>query len=509
MRRWGLIGLGALVVLVALGVQMLPSRSARLYTEATTPDLLKFPEHFYWGASIAGQQAETQQPSDWSAFENDVLRNHRFAAGPTMDSTAPGNIRNLGDWPADVVRDKTGFDQRYPEDFAAAAEMGLNGFRNSIEWSRLFPRAGMTAPDPEGIAYYKRQIAEMKKNHLTPFITLFHYVAPAWFFEPDASGKRGWERHDALTLWQQYVDAVADNFIPDVEQWCTLNEPMVYVYEGYVEGIYPPLERRKDLEASADVVEALLKAHAQAYQTLHRVALQRHATVNVGITQAVEAFEPLRNWAPLDRLITHLVDQGWNWDFLDAIRSGRLTMANTAVDREIAGLKDTQDYVGINYYMRVFVKSDLFDPGNPIIMTRDPDDPQAILNDMGWQFYPHGFYNVLVQASNRYHKPLYVLENGTADRADDDVGRQRYIVAHTRELWLAMHQGGADVRSYMQWSLIDNFEWANGFDARFGLESVDYLHDYQRRPRKSVPVYAEIVHMNGVPRGLIEHYGIR
>jgi len=157
----------------------------------------------------------------------------------------------------------------------------------------------------------------------------------------------------------------------------------------------------------------------------------------------------------------------------------------------------------------VFVKSDLFDPGNPVILLRDPDDPKAIVNDMGWQFYPHGFYNILTESYHRYQKPVFVLENGTADHRLDDVERQRYIVAHVREVWLAIHHGGADVRSYMQWSLFDNFEWVNGFDAKFGLEEVDYEHDFKRIPRKSAALYSGIAHANGVTPEMMQKYGIQ
>src|SRR5262249_31799289 len=148
-------------------------------------------------------------------------------------------------------------------------------------------------------------------------VTLYHFVSPGWFFEPDASGKRGWERKDALTLWQRYIDAVAQNFIPDVEHWCTLNEPMAYLYKGYVQGVYPPLETR-DSGMIGGVYEALLRAHAAAYHTLHQAALERNATVNVGLTMSLVSFAPLRRWAPIDRATARFVEQSWNWEFLNA-----------------------------------------------------------------------------------------------------------------------------------------------------------------------------------------------
>ena len=507
--RATLVVAGAVMIAAVAGgvaFSRLPNRSALSVTPGKQAGALAFPKGFIWGVAVAGQQVESQQPSDWSAFEQNVVRNKRFEADLALGTTKPGHIRNLGNWSDTVRQEKTGFDTLYPQDIAAAADMGLSGFRTSIEWARLFPHPGMIKPDLTGVNYYKRLIAELKQHHITPFITLFHYVAPAWFFEADGNGRKGWERQDAQQQWQYFVDAVADNFIPDVEQWCTLNEPMVYLQSGYIEGSYPPLEKRKDFAAAADVFEGLLKAHAYAYKRLHQVAAERHAQANVGITQNLAAFEPLRNWAPLDRITAGMVEQAWNWDFLDAIESGELKLANTDVDRKIDGLKGTEDYVGVNYYQRIYAGSDLLHPSDPQIAMHDPNAPDEPVNDLGSQVYPHGFYKILTTATQRYRKPIYVLENGTADRNDNDTARQQFLVEHVREVWLAINQGGADVRSYIHWSLFDNFEWVEGFDARFGLMAVDYEHDFKRTPRPSAKLYAQIAHANALPEALLREY---
>jgi beta-glucosidase len=483
------------------------SRSALYATPGPDVGTLTFPKHFYWGVAISGQQAESQQPSDWTAFEREVVRHGRFESGAALGTTKPGSIRGLDRWSDTVRLEKTGFERSYPEDLETVGSMGLNAFRTSIEWARLFPRANMIEPAPQGIAYYKRLLAEMKTRGITPFITLSHYAVPEWFSEPDAAGRKGWERQDALEHWQQFVSAVADAFIPDVEQWCTLNEPMVYVYESYIEGIYPPLEKRPDFAAASDVLEALLRAHVIAYDTLHKVANARHVQVNVGIAQNVGAFEPLRNWAPLDRLTAGMAEQAWNWDFLDAIESGRLKLANTDIDRNVEGLKGAEDFIGINYYNRVYVKSDLFHPARPTILDHDPGAAHEPRNDLGWDSYPHGFYQVLTQAYRRYGKPIYVLENGTADQAMDDVARQKFLVSHVREVWLAINQGGADVRGYIHWSLFDNFEWVEGFDARFGLMAVDYEQGFKRQARPSAQLYSAIAGTNSLPANLMLQYG--
>ena len=504
MRKTVLL-ISLLAVVAALGVvgtHVGASRSPLLVTPDASdsqPRPRRFPDRFYWGVAIAGQQAESQQPSDWTAFEEDAFRNGRFGTGPTLGEALPGNIHDLGKWSATVRRDKAGFETMHAADLDMAQSMGLNAFRFSIEWARLFPRAGMGAPDPAGVAYYKTLIGEMKARGITPFVTLFHYVSPAWFFQPDAAGRKGWERADAMASWQAYVDAVAANFIPDVSQWCTLNEPMVYLYSGYMEGTYPPLEKRKRVEDAAPVLQALLRAHAIAYRTLHRVAAERHVEANVGITENTLSFEPLRNWAPLDRLTAQAIDQAWNWDFLDAIQTGRMKLADTDVDVPIADLKGTEDYVGINYYSRTYIKADLFHPDAPQILLHDPDARDEPFNDLGWASYPHGFYLILTKAAQRYGKPIYVLENGTADRADNDVARQKFLREHVREAWLARERGGADVRSYIHWSLFDNFEWADGFDARFGLVAVDYENGFKRTPRPSAKLFADIARANAVP----------
>jgi beta-glucosidase len=475
-----------------------PSRSAATSTAGPTGTTLTFPRGFFWGAALSGHQAETQQASDWTAFEDDVVRNRRFAADGAYGTTRPGHIRDFGQWSEPVQRAKSAFDTHYPQDIAAAGAMGLNALRTSIEWARLFPRADMTAPDPAGIAYYERLFAEMRRHGLTPFVTLFHYVSPAWFFARDAAGRRGWERRDALDHWRRFVTAVADHFVPDVEHWCTLNEPMVYLYSGYIDGVYPPLEHRADAAAAADVYAALLQAHALAYDILHRAAAARGATVSVGITQATQAFAPLRNWHPADRLIARLVEQAWNWDFLDAIRSGHMRIAGSDVDRPIEGLRGTQDYVGINYYTRVYIEGHLLRPTSPTVLMRDPARADEPVNDMGWTLYPRGLYALLTTTARRYGKPIYILENGTADHADDDVGRQRYLAAHVREVWLAIRDG-ADVRAYIQWSLLDNFEWSDGFGPRLGLIAVDYENGFRRTPRRSAAVYREIATSNSLP----------
>lgn len=469
------------------------SRGTQMASTITASYPLTFPKDFAWGVAVAAQHVEHQQPSDWTAFERRVIAEGKTGTGDKPGQAKPGHIHNLDKVSAEVRQKKVDFDTRYASDFKALADLGLNSYRFSLSWARLFPRAGMKEPDPDGIAFYREVIAAAKANGLTPHVSLFHFSTPEWFWE-EQQGKRGWERSDALTHWERYVSAVSALLGPEIDFWCTLNEPMVYVLWGYMEGIFPPLEQRAVPLDVAPVVAQLLKAHAGAYEILHRDAKAREQSISVGLTQHTRAFEPMRNWHLMDRLAAGFVQQAFIWDVFDAIETGRYAMTNTDFNVTIDGLAGTQDYVGINYYGRFYVQMD-FDAvaAGPVTHTNDPSDPEELTSDLGWALYPIGFSHVLEEAWQRYGKPIQILENGIADATQADSLRQTFLVSHLREVWYAMNVLGIDIEGYFHWSHLDNFEWAEGFGPRFGLFAVDYEKDFARTARDSAAIYADII----------------
>ena len=504
-----LLGTAGFLTLLAPAL-LYPWFGARRLTPARSPSELPppytMPPGFLWGTATAAYQIENTQNDDWAAFERDALAHHRFEQVAPGQAKA-GHIHNLGDYPQEVLDKKTDFDARMESDLEMAARMGHNAYRFSISWSRLFPRPEMTEPDPAGVAYYERLFAALEKNHLTPMVTLFHFASPQWLWQ-ERGGRRGWERDDALMHFERFVRAVVQHFGPRARLWCTLNEPMVYVYSGYLEGNFPPFERRSGPPAVIPVVEQLLRAHALAYAILKEDARRRGAAIEVGIAHHTRAFEPLRPYHPLDRLTARIIEQAFIWDFTDALQTGVLAVTNTSHRAPIAGLAGTQDYLGINYYGRFYIKSNLLSPTKFQVLMHDPETPEVDQpNDLGWASYPRGFALILQRAGARYRLPIYVLENGTADRKDDDVDRQRLLVEHVKEMWLA-RQHGADVRGYFHWSLIDNFEWAEGFDARFGLVKIDYKDGFRRTPRPSAALYSRIIRHNGLDEELAGKYGL-
>lgn len=491
-------------VVVLLPVVLLlvftPGRGDGRVSDPKADGPFPLPPGFELGTAIAAQQVEHQQPSDWTVFERDAAANNRAEHSPVPGVATPGHIAKITAWPEDVRLKKSNFDELYVEDLKLARQGGHTAFRFSVDWARLFPNPGMTEPDPAAVAFYTGVFDTLDELGMTASVTLFHFSTPAWLWE-EKDGKRGFERDDAIAHWTTYVRAVIQHFGPRAKHWCTLNEPMVYLYNGYLEGIFPPLERRAGPPAVAPVAARLLEAHAVAYHLLHDDATSRDTTVEVGFTQHTRAFEPWRGWFPLDRIGAPMVAEAFIWDMLDAVQTGTFSLTGTDFSQDIPNLKGAQDYVGINYYGRYYVEISPSNIGAPIIHANDPSDPNELVNDLNWALYPRGLSDIVNEAWSRYNAPIYILENGVADAALDDTIRQYALVSHLRELSM-LSAAGVDVRGYYHWSLVDNFEWAEGFEARFGLVQVDFADGFRRVPRESFAVYRQIAAEGGVSEAL-------
>ncbi len=490
-----LIFLFVVVVVVADLLSRLPKRLPILAMGGDGP--FRFPGGFLWGASTSDHQIERAQPDDWTAFERRAHAEKKGDHGPT-GIIAPGHIYKIHETPIEWIEKKTDFDTHFKEDLKACKDMGHNSHRFSISWARLFPKAGMTAPDPEGVAFYDGVFEHLEKNGLEPFVTLFHFASPQWLWEgTDAKGKRGFEREDAVDAFAIFTRAIVQHWGSKIKYWCTLNEPMVWAYFGYLEGIFPPGERRpggpKDV---VDVIAQLLRMHAAAYHVIKAAS----PTDQVGIAHHIRHFVPWRKWWPLDGIAAVQVDQAFTLDFLDAIETGVLSAEMTGIAITIPGLQGTQDYVGLNYYGRFYVKTVAKFPFFTII-PHDETEPGEEKNDVGWAIDETSFVPELKRFSERYGKPVFILENGTADDHDDDFRRQQFIVRHVRAMWEGIDTG-VDVKGFFFWSLLDNFEWAEGFGPRFGLLKVDYANGGRRSPRPSADVFRQICVNNGISNDL-------
>jgi beta-glucosidase len=277
-----------------------------------------------------------------------------------------------------------------------------------------------------------------------------------------------------------------------VDWWCTINEPEVYAFRAYSEGVWPP--RRRDDSAALAVMANLLEAHGRAYRILHeddtRDADGDGIPARVGLAKHWVPLEPLRTWFPLDTLRASIEHGVFNRAVAAAPRTGRIEFSIPGarpVRRHVPELAQSLDWYGLNYYTRWKVDS----LGRvPHVAPRG-----ARLTDLGWELHPAGFEQALVELGAD-GMPVIVTENGFAD-ATDQV-RPLALLEYLGHLGRAIDRG-VKVLGYLHWSLLDNFEWAEGFKPRFGLYEVDFSHpDRPRTPRRSAALFAAIARANAI-----------
>lgn len=337
---------------------------------------------------------------------------------------------------------------RYKADFDLAKSLGHNAHRISIEWSRIEPEEGKF--NLAEIEHYKKVIRALKARGLTPLVTLWHFTSPIWF-----NDKGGFYQKDAPKIFARYCAFVVSalrNEIADDVFVATMNEPIVWSQNAWFSGNWPPF--KKTVWAFLRVVKNLMRSHNAAYDEIKKATPQ----VNVGLVKNNMHFTA--DWKPWNKIAAWFMRWFWNHRFLKATYK-------------------KCDHIGLNYYFHThFYKPFGMPLGTP-------------KNDMGWNLDPAGLYYVLMEL-RQYNKPVYVTEAGLADR--NDTYRTEYI----RGLVQSSHRAivdGLDLRGFMYWSLLDNFEWAHGYDQEFGLVHVN-RKTQERIVRPSALVYKTICESN-------------
>ncbi|MFH1129271.1 MAG: glycoside hydrolase family 1 protein [Patescibacteria group bacterium] len=328
---------------------------------------------------------------------------------------------------------------RFEEDFDLAKSMNNNAHRFSIEWARVEPEQGKF--DQQEIEHYRKVILALKQRGLEPFVTLYHWTLPIWFVE-----KGGWLNKDAPKYFEEFVGKVVSEYRDLVKFWITLNEPNIYASHAYLQGNWPPFKR--GLNNFNKAMFQLVEAHKLAFNKIHEIS--NHARVGIASNNI---------W--YRGIIKLFLDYRWNYWFFDKI-------------------KNCQDFVGVNYYFSNSLSDYIFS--------------RPKITDLGWKIVPEGVYRVLVGVK-KYNKPVYVFENGLADK--NDTKREKFIIDHLKWIHKAI-EDGVDVKGYFHWSLIDNFEWDKGFGPRFGLIGIDYEDNLKRIPRPSSKIYSEICKNNAI-----------
>jgi len=400
---------------------------------------LTFPPEFRWGTATAAHQIEGNNENNWSSFEE---RNGIERSGEACEH-----------W------------KRWHQDFELLEELGVDCYRFSIEWSRLEPERGTW--DESALSIYSEMVNDLIHRGIRPMITLHHFTHPKWFEELGGFAKR-----ENLGYWVNYCERIFDVLSDRVKDWCTINEPEVFSIMGYTMGMFPPGKR--SIRKTLRVMHNMMSAHALVYRSLK----SRRSEVRIGIAKNITLFDPLRRWNLLHWLTARVLNHLWNGAWIAAIRRGRM------LGRRIEHAKGSIDFIGLNYYTHV-----LTSPFMPrTIEVELPKREHEVMTEFGYPMYAEGLRRAIEMVAF-LQVPIEITENGVADE-DDDI-RPEHIRRH---LWILSQaiSDGHDIRSYHHWSLMDNFEWAEGYKLRFGLYHVDYKTQ-KRTLRDSGRIFQEII----------------
>lgn len=395
---------------------------------------LKFPNGFLWGAATAAHQVEgNNTQSDWWAWEHSQKRQNALIA----------QGKKPEDYYSGVACDSY---NRYEEDFRLAQHLGHNAHRLSIEWARIEPQEGTF--DQKEIDHYEQVLRSARAHQLTLFVTLHHFTCPQWFMK-----RGGFTKKENVFYFVRYAQKIAEVLGEYVDFWLTINEPEIYTVMPYFDGVYPPQQR--SIRMALRVVKNLITVHNSAAPVIKRISGKP-----VSMAYHLSDLEPARFGAITAALAHHF--------------------ANEYI---IGQTIHNSDYIGVNYYFHHHV--------GPFGRRKHSHSGHE-QTDLGWGIHPEGLERVLTNLK-KFHKPIYITENGLADAADTK--REKYIKDHLYYVHRAIERG-ANVRGYLHWSLIDNFEWEKGFAPRFGLIEIDREDLLRRKVRYSATKYAEICRSN-------------
>ncbi len=390
---------------------------------------ITFPKRFLWGASVSAHQVEGGNHNQWTIWE---LENAK-----TLAKTAEHRLSRLGIWteikaeatnPENYISGKAvDHYHRYEEDFDLLEHMHMNTFRFSIEWSRIEPEQGKW--NYEEIEHYRRYLVSLRKRHIQPMVTLFHWTVPVWFAK-----KGGFEKRKNIEDYLVFVEKVIDELGQHFKLVCTFNEPENYALFGWITGEWPPGKRGKYVQCLA-VYNNIAIANNRACKMIH----QKNRQHKVGLSKSFSHYTA-RNEEFGSQLIARISYYVADEYFLNKTR------------RHL-------DWVGVQYYFSLeYLHGRIVDPNGP-------------KNDLGWEMTPDDLENILLRVHKHYNVPIIVTESGVADKHDR---ARRWWIAHELNAIHNAIKQGVNVMGYIHWSLLDNFEWAYGKWPRFGLVEVDY-----------------------------------
>jgi len=442
-----------------------------------------FPEDFLWGVATSSYQIEGAWQTDgkgesiWDRF-----------------SHTPGKVKHNHN--GDVGCDHY---HRWEEDVELLKDLGVNTYRFSISWPRILPE-GTGRVNQKGLDFYARLIDRLLKHGIQPNVTLYH-----WDLPQALQDRGGWAFRESVQWFTDYAEIVFKHLGDRVPLWATINEPWVAAVHGYGNGNMAP--GYQDFKSSMQAAHHLLVAHANAVQVFRMLACPGEIGIVLNVSHTLPASDSSedvqanrRYWDYLNGLYLEPIVKGnypaglmdWLGDSAPVTEASDLTIA-----------KGSADFIGLNYYATEMVAYNSTG-GILKLMTSSYSSSPFHKTAMGWGIHPEGLLAILKVMKEEYGNPLvYITENGTAmqDRILHDgqvIDRDRisYIREHLLMTAEAIRRG-VNVQGYYYWSFLDNFEWAYGYEPRFGLVRIDYA-SLQRIPRRSFYWFQDVIRSSGV-----------
>lgn len=420
------------------------------------PIITKDGEEFLWGAAVCALQTE--------GIDEEVGLPHCNWAHWIKHGPQELNLQDAGKACDSWVQ--------YKRDIEMLKELGLNCYRFSVDWSRIEPQQGQI--DQAALEKYVQICDDLLAAGIKPVVTLHHFVHPQWFEEIG-----GFAKADNIKYFVDFSKLVYQTLGNRVAIWCTINEPGIFTMQGYIRGVYPPGKSAgptnlfSAYKLAANVLQNLLDAHVEVYHAIK--ALPGGQEAKVGIVHQYLKFEAFHGkWSPAKSALEHVVASSFDWVHKTVIEYFKTGTFHMYV-RGICNVQDATnqerrtsalDYIGLNYYSHPLIRVHhrLKDPVFP--GQREYD----IKTGMPFNVYAEGLYRA-IQHVAELNKPIYITENGapSSDNVVKDVWSKRYLYALSEAI-----KDGYDVRGYMYWSLLDNYEWDMGYHQQFGLYHVDF-----------------------------------
>lgn len=433
---------------------------------------------------------------DWASINTDAVHFDKdFIFGTAVSEYQVSGASNCPDaqWAAwDYAKDRNGmprihqgqrsgkacdFWHTHESDIELLKKMKVKSFRFSLEWSTIEPQQGVISQ--AAIKHYHDLLDKLIAADIKPVLTLHHFTHPIWFEELGA-----FEKEENIQHFVRFAQNMIAEYGDKVVLWATFNEPGVYVFQGYIRGVWPP--GKIGVNRAGLVTLNLLKAHVSAYQAMKKV----DPKAQVGLVHSITHFEPYNDNAKIESTVCHYLNHTFHDAITEFFSSGKFTWQVPILSGlEYVDAKATRslDFFGINYYSHVLLNVGWMSGGQAYRL-------HEIRTDMPYCIYAEGLYRAIKDVSERITLaqtiPIYITENGIADGKDDR--RELFIKRYLYALYRAI-QDGYDVRGYFYWSLLDNFEWSEGYSQKFGLYEVDMITG-ERRLRDGAHAYVDVIH---------------